>query len=372
MSSLVIGLDIGGSHVTAALIRIEQLTNQNLSIERDQLYTRSYIKTINNDPRSIISTWIDCIDDLLQDFIKNYKQNDTIIGITCGIPGPMDYERGISYIQSTKLQKCKNFFGLNLRLSFKDGLRELIFRWKNRFETKYSTSSCSNVPYVEKKQIMLEKLQQTKQITIKSLIKHKTSFNFPIVPTINGEIQCSKLSIKDIRNYCGVYENSDFYSQNDMNDSSHKIYFNHMEINSTEKSLTNDKLSPKLLTIIQQLSEIPISFYNDATCFAIGEAISVHNRNYERILALTLGTGFGSTFIDRCEIIINRSDVPSGGMLWNCPYEKNSIADDWFSTRGLIKIYNTILQQESFVNHSDVSTNKQQQQQSSNIHKKVK
>ncbi|CAF2725302.1 unnamed protein product [Rotaria sp. Silwood2] len=367
MSSLVIGLDIGGSHITAALIRIKQLSNRNLSIERDQLYSCPYRITIDKDPRSIISTWIDCIDDLLQDFANDYRENDTIIGIACGIPGPMDYERGISYIQSTTLHKCNNFFGLNLRLSFQHGLRELISRWKYMFEAKYSISSCSSISNL-RKEIICKKLQQTNQITIKSSKKLNTYFNLTLVPTINGEFQKPKLSIKDMRNYCGQHENDECYNQNKMNDSPDKIYFDDKKINSIETSLTNDNTSLKLLSVIEKLSEIPISFYNDATCFAVGEATSIHNRDYERILALTLGTGFGSTFIDHCEIIINRSDVPSGGMLWNCSYDENSIADDWFSTRGLIKIYNTILQQELSDNHSDESTNKQQS--SSNIYEK--
>ncbi|CAF4206546.1 unnamed protein product, partial [Rotaria magnacalcarata] len=61
---------------------------------------------------------------------------------------------------------------------------------------------------------------------------------------------------------------------------------------------------------MEQLSDIPISFYNDATCFAVGEAMSIQHKAYQRILALTLGTGFGSTFIDQNEIIKNRCDVP--------------------------------------------------------------
>ncbi|CAF3547726.1 unnamed protein product [Rotaria sp. Silwood1] len=360
MSSLIIGLDIGGSHVTAALVRIEQLSNRTLSIERDQLYSRPYKKSINKDPRLIISTWIDCIDDLLQNFVNDYEENDTIIGIACGIPGPMDYERGISYIQSTTLHKCNSFFGLNLHLSFQSSLRELISRWKYKFDAKYPISSCSNISYL-KKQTISEKLQQTKQITIKSSKDCNTSFNFTVVPTINGEFQESELSIKDMRNYCALQEDNDCYDENkNMNGSSHEIYFNDIKINLTETSLINDNFPSKLLSTIEQLSEIPISFYNDATCFAVGEATSVHNRDYDRILALTLGTGFGSTFIDRCEIIKNHPDVPSGGMLWNYPYDENSIADDWFSTRGLIKLYNTILEQKSFENHSDVSTNEQQ------------
>ncbi|CAF4330486.1 unnamed protein product, partial [Adineta steineri] len=145
MSSLVIGLDIGGSHITATLVRVEQpsSSNQNITIERNAFYTRTIDNNLDKDPRSIVSIWIECIEDLIHDFVNNFNENDKIIGIACGIPGPMDYERGISYIQSTQLNKCDKFFGLNLRLSMEDGLRNLSDRWKHIHHPKYFTPATS-------------------------------------------------------------------------------------------------------------------------------------------------------------------------------------------------------------------------------------
>ncbi|CAF3638729.1 unnamed protein product [Adineta steineri] len=321
MSSLVIGLDIGGSHITATLVRIEQpsSSNQNITIERNAFYTRTIDNNLNKDPRSIVSIWIECIEDLIHDFVNNFNENDKIIGIACGIPGPMDYERGISYIQSTQLNKCDKFFGLNLRLSMGDGLRNLSDRWKHIHHPKYFTPATS-----------------------------------PRSSIINQEETHESISlIKEITDYCGLQDNEIDSLEKDKENS-----LPNSELNLSEKSSIHHSLTPKIWTIIKQLSDIPISFYNDATCFAIGEANSKHNKVYKRILALTLGTGFGSTFIDDGEIILNRHDVPPGGMLWNYPYKENSIADDCFSTRGLVKIYNRILQEEFINEQSSLSSNK--------------
>ncbi len=76
------------------------------------------------------------------------------------------------------------------------------------------------------------------------------------------------------------------------------------------------------------LSEI--SFINDASAFALGEYSTISDK-YSRILAITLGTGFGSTFI--------HDGVPQSEMLYHFPY-KESIADDYFSTRWFVKTYN--------------------------------
>lgn len=74
-----------------------------------------------------------------------------------------------------------------------------------------------------------------------------------------------------------------------------------------------------------------IHFLNDASAFALGEYHKPYCNDYKKILALTLGTGFGSTYIH------HGSPLPQ--MLYNVPY-KNSIADDYFSTRWFVSNYN--------------------------------
>jgi glucokinase len=81
-----------------------------------------------------------------------------------------------------------------------------------------------------------------------------------------------------------------------------------------------------------------IRFVNDATAFAIGEFFSGNLKGSQNSLAITLGTGFGSAFLQNGIPVINDKRVPEGGCLWYLPFE-NGIADDYFSTRGLVERY---------------------------------
>jgi len=79
-------------------------------------------------------------------------------------------------------------------------------------------------------------------------------------------------------------------------------------------------------------------FMNDAACFAIGEHRLGGARNSRKTLALAIGTGFGSTFLADGKPITQGSSVPQDGMLWHVPF-KGMIADETFSSRGLIKAW---------------------------------
>ena len=172
MSSLVIGLDISDSHVTSALVRIGEISaNNKLSIERDTYFTRSFEINTDTDPRDIISIWIECINDLLLDFVNNYREHENIIGISIGIPGPMDYESGICYIQSPTYQK---FFGLNIRLSLEHGLKELISRWKHDYYDKHHASPPVSL---KRKLTILDKLNQVQK-------PRKMTLTSPATPNI--------------------------------------------------------------------------------------------------------------------------------------------------------------------------------------------
>jgi glucokinase len=78
-----------------------------------------------------------------------------------------------------------------------------------------------------------------------------------------------------------------------------------------------------------------IRFINDATSFAIAEAWIGKASEYERMLALTLGTGFGSAFLDKGIPVIEGDLVPQMGCVWHLPF-LNGIADDYFSTRWFV------------------------------------
>ena len=81
-----------------------------------------------------------------------------------------------------------------------------------------------------------------------------------------------------------------------------------------------------------------VRFMNDASAFAIGEAWMGKASNVDRSVSITLGTGFGSAFVDDGVVVVDREDVPKLGCVWHLPY-KGGIADESFSTRWFIKRY---------------------------------
>ncbi|MBN2273663.1 MAG: ROK family protein [Bacteroidales bacterium] len=94
-----------------------------------------------------------------------------------------------------------------------------------------------------------------------------------------------------------------------------------------------DELAKRL-----EMSAAKFRFMNDATAFAVGEAWAGKAKNVTRSLSVTLGTGFGSAFIDEGLPVVERTDVPRLGCVWHLPY-RNGIADDYFSTRWFTKRY---------------------------------
>ena len=74
---------------------------------------------------------------------------------------------------------------------------------------------------------------------------------------------------------------------------------------------------------------------NDASSFAVGEAWAGSASKFDRSLSITLGTGFGSAFISNRIPIVDGPLVPKLGCIYHLPY-RDGIADDYFSTRGLL------------------------------------
>ncbi|MDR2409386.1 MAG: ROK family protein, partial [Bacteroidales bacterium] len=84
-----------------------------------------------------------------------------------------------------------------------------------------------------------------------------------------------------------------------------------------------------------------VVFENDATCFALGEYFSGAAKNSSRSLIITMGTGFGSTFlIDDHPQVKAGNTVPENGYLYNIPFGK-SIANDYFSTSWFVEQWKT-------------------------------
>ena len=93
------------------------------------------------------------------------------------------------------------------------------------------------------------------------------------------------------------------------------------------------------LRILLQLPEnFPIRFMNDASAFAVGEEWIGKTMGAKKSIAVTLGTGMGSAFIENSLPVTSGSSVPQNGCLWHLPFN-GAIADDSFSSRGLVNRY---------------------------------
>lgn len=97
--------------------------------------------------------------------------------------------------------------------------------------------------------------------------------------------------------------------------------------------LTNLNLKEALLDRLPESCDI--HFQNDATCFGLGEYF-YGNYDHSRILALTLGSGIGSAFIESGIPIRKSNRVPDGGEVYYLPY-RDAKADDYFSTRWFVQ-----------------------------------
>jgi glucokinase len=81
-----------------------------------------------------------------------------------------------------------------------------------------------------------------------------------------------------------------------------------------------------------------VLFENDAVCFGKGEVYKDKKNLSKKVMAVTLGTGLGSCFIDKGGSISSGSQVPTDGEIWNLPFKKG-IAEDYVSLRGLLSKY---------------------------------
>jgi glucokinase len=104
------------------------------------------------------------------------------------------------------------------------------------------------------------------------------------------------------------------------------------------ESLYGVNISEQLRLRLQLGANMPFRYINDATAFAIAEAWIGKAGNYSRVIALTLGTGFGSAFIHNGIPVLSGESVPEMGCVWHIPY-KNGIANDYFSTPWFTRKY---------------------------------
>jgi glucokinase len=99
-TDMVIGVDIGGSHITAGLVNITQRT-----VVQDSLIRHAV------DPHADAHTIIDAWGSAIQQVAAFFEGQTFRIGIA--MPGPFDYVNGISLIKG--FNKYESLYGLNVK-----------------------------------------------------------------------------------------------------------------------------------------------------------------------------------------------------------------------------------------------------------------
>lgn len=112
------------------------------------------------------------------------------------------------------------------------------------------------------------------------------------------------------------------------------------EGNDKYESLYNVSVSEELLKYLST-QNVSFRFLNDASCFGVGGSLKQESEANSKVIAITLGTGFGAAFLDNKLPITQGSNVPHNGCLWDKPFEE-SIADNYFSTRWFLSQYESI------------------------------
>lgn len=100
MKKVVVGVDIGGSHISAQLIDLD------LKTEVENTWIRRKIDS-NAGAEDIIEAWASAIESCMESLSFQPHQ------INIAIPGPMDYETGICKIKDQG--KYENLYGLNVK-----------------------------------------------------------------------------------------------------------------------------------------------------------------------------------------------------------------------------------------------------------------
>jgi glucokinase len=86
------------------------------------------------------------------------------------------------------------------------------------------------------------------------------------------------------------------------------------------------------------LEPAQVRFLNDADAYLLGEIGAGATRGFRRAIGLALGTGIGSAFAVDGHLVTEGPGVPSGGEIWNLPYQ-GGIVEDFISTRAIVGNY---------------------------------
>lgn len=104
------------------------------------------------------------------------------------------------------------------------------------------------------------------------------------------------------------------------------------------ENLYGFNIADAIISSLDITEPIEARFMNDASSFAVGEAWAGKASKVRRSMSVTLGTGFGSAFIDDKIPVVDGPEVPRLGCVYHLPFN-GEIADESFSTRWFINRY---------------------------------
>lgn len=113
MAHYYLGIDVGGSHLSAGLMDIS-----------GNFEEESYIK-ISVDPKGSCTSFIDSFKKLAQTIENNGLYLNSLIAVGVAMPGPFDYQSGVSYIFG--VEKFDALFGLNIKIELEKIFRLPVF-----------------------------------------------------------------------------------------------------------------------------------------------------------------------------------------------------------------------------------------------------
>ena len=89
--------------------------------------------------------------------------------------------------------------------------------------------------------------------------------------------------------------------------------------------------------LLQRMTGLPTYFINDADAFGLGVSWR-QLPDAKRFIALTIGTGLGSSFVEHGRIVGPSDKVPPDGEVWDLPYA-GGILEDRVSARAVVAAY---------------------------------
>ncbi len=101
----------------------------------------------------------------------------------------------------------------------------------------------------------------------------------------------------------------------------------------------------ELAKYIDSPTALPMRFLNDASSFAVGVSWIGKGKGHERLIVLTLGTGFGSAYVENELPVVEGENIAPEGCFWHLPF-KEGIADNYFSTGWFVKRYKELTGKE--------------------------